>query len=377
MKFSVLYVLLIMAAFAATYCAQISGAANSPAGAAYAQGEESENGEAEGAGEGEEPGEEEAPPVKGEPKEAPIDLSIAPQPRQDMAGGDKEADAAYARVELLKRRSLPNWTYVYKVFDAEREFRGRLIVRKFEADDLRFGRLVVLEKEYMFSPQRVIRMAYRKENLEPVFMWMTYQFGDQEKKYTADYYYDSYFVRDEGDKVFYHNALPNPPKSFDNEQLIWIARQLDLSQLGGWRLITINVPTLEESFQVRVTREEDVEVKGADFKKYKCAHLVFDFGFVGDGGRIREHYFVELDEPNRLIQYAAANMVVLYESERQGSETDDFKPGQEVRELPKITPAGETETGAGGNGSGSEGEGEAPPPAEPQRVSGLDNHFSD
>ena len=321
-------------------------------------------------GDPEENGEKE-PPARGEAKDGPIDLSVAPQPRQDMLGGDKEADASYARVEFIKNRTLANWTYVYKVFDAEREFRGRLIVRKFEADDLRFGRLVVVEKEYMFSPQRVVRMAYRKDKLEPVFMWMTYQFGDAEKKYTADYYYDSYFVRDEGEKVFYHNALPNPPKSFDNEQLIWIVRQLDSSQLGGWRLITINVPTLEESFQVRVTREEDVEVKGADFKNYKCAHLVFDFGFVGEGGRIKEHYFVELDEPYRLIQYAAANMVVLYESERPGSEKDDFKPGQEVREHPEIKPASDAENG-GENGGEA-----APPEGEVFSVSGLEYNFAD
>lgn len=367
MRFSILVGFMIMAAVFAAFPAFSGTSPFAMVFAAYAQDEEGETGE-----------EEEEPPLRGEAKDEPIDLSVAPQPRQEMAGGDKEADAACARVELLKRRNLPNWTYVYKVFDAEREFRGRLIVRKFEADDLRYGRLVVLEKEYMFSPQRVIRMAYRKETAEPVFMWMTYQFGDQEKKYTADYYYDSYFVRDEGDKVFYHNTLPNPPKSFDNEQLIWIARQIDLSQLSGWRLITINVPTLEESFQVRVTREEDVEVKGADFKKYNCAHLVFDFGFVGDGGRIREHYFIELNEPNRLIQYAAANMVVLYESERQGSESDDFKPGQEVRELPQITPVSESEAGGSGGGEGTgEGGNEAPPVESLQTASGFDNHFAD
>lgn len=273
------------------------------------------------------------PEIGNEGKVEPIDLSIAPAPRHEIVPPDE--DAAYGRVEFVDVRKLPNWTYVYKVFDAEREFRGRLIVRKFEANDLRYGRLVVLDKEYMFTPQRVIRVAYRKDSRKPVFMWMTYQFGDKEKKFTADYYYDQIFIRAEDEKVFYHNSAPNPPASFDSEQLIWTVREMDIDNLSGWRLININIPTLEESFQVRVLREDDVEVKGADFKKYYCAHLVFDFGFVNDT-RVKEHYFIEIDAPNRLIQYASGNILFLFESERQGSKEDDLRPGEEVREMPEL-----------------------------------------
>ncbi|MEP0813681.1 MAG: hypothetical protein HRF49_03325 [bacterium] len=294
-------------------------------------------------------------PVAEGGKDEPVDLSIAPAPRHDIAGPDS-TDVAYSRVEFVKGRNLPNWTYTYKVFDADREFRGRMIVRKFEADDLRFGRLVVLDKEYMFPPQRVIRMAYRKEGATPLFSWMTYQFGDEEKKFTADYYYDQIFVRNEGETVFYHNAIPNPPASFDIDQLIWIVRQIDIGQLSGWRLMSVNVPTLEESYQVRVTREDDVEVKAADFKKYSCAHLVFDFGYVNKDDRVKEHYFVELAEPYRVIQYASGNILMLYESERQGSGGDDLMPGQNVQQMPELPKEGEA--------SPAEGETPIPPPAE-------------
>lgn len=295
------------------------------------------------------PPKEKAPPEIGGAKDAPVDLSVAPQPREPLSGAPSQGNAEYSRVEFLLDRTLPNWTYTYKVFDADRQFRGRLIMRKFEADDLRYGRLIVLDKEYMFKPQRVIRTAYRKEDASPIFTWMTYQFGDEEKVFTADYYYDQLFVRDQGKQVFYNNALPNPPYSFDLDQMMWLARQINIDALSGWRLISINVPTLEESYQVRVTREKDTEVKGADFKNYMCAHLVFDYGYVGSGERVKEHYFVELAEPYRLIQYASGNILMLYESDRQGSDKDDFKPGQEVKDMPKITPEGE-------------GEGTTPPP---------------
>jgi len=308
----------------------------------------------EGAGETAPP-EENTPPEIGDAKDAPVDLSVAPQPREKMAGEPGEGNTEYARVEFLTDRALPNWTFTYKVFDADRQFRGRLIMRKFEADDLRYGRLIVLDKEYMFKPQRVIRTAYRKDDASPIFTWMTYQFGEEEKVFTADYYYDQLFVRDQGEKVFYNNALPNPPHSFDLDEMMWLARQIDIESLSGWRLLSINVPTLEESYQVRVTREKDTEVKGADFKNYMCAHLVFDYGYVGSGDRVKEHYFVELADPYRLIQYASGNILMLYESDRQGSEKDDFKPGQEVKEMPKLTPEGEgTEAGAAEGGDTGE-----------------------
>lgn len=309
---------------------------------------------------------ENTPPEIGDAKDAPVDLSVAPPPREDLAGTPADGNAEYARVEFLTDRMLPNWTFTYKVFDADREFRGRLIMRKFEADDLRYGRLIVLDKEYMFKPQRVIRTAYRKEDASPIFTWMTYQFGEEEKVFTADYYYDQLFVRDQGEKVFYNNMLPNPPYSFDLDQMMWISRQINIDALSGWRLISINVPTLEESYQVRVTRDKDIEVKGADFKNYMCAHLVFDFGYVASGERVKEHYFVELAEPYRLIQYASGNILMLYESDRQGSDKDDFKPGQEVKEMPKLTPEGEGE-GEGteeGTEEGAKTGGDVKPPAE-------------
>ena len=338
------------------------------AGLSAAWAEDDGAGGAEGE-EGAPPPEEETPPEIGDAKDAPVDLSVAPPPRDAITGAQTDDEnAEFSRVEFVSGRGLPNWTYTYKVFDGTKNFLGRLIVRKFEADDLRYGKLVVLDKEYMFKPQRVIRTAYRKEDSSPIFSWMTYNFGDAEEVFTADYYYDQLFVRAQAEKVLYSNALPNPPNSFDLDQLLWLVRAIDIDKLTGWRLISINVPTLEESYQVRVTREKDAEVKGADFKNYQCAHLVFDYGYVGEGERLKEHYFIELADPWRLIQYTDGTILVLYESERQGSDKDDFKPGQEVKEMPKLSDTTETtpvegeagaETGAEGTGEAGAGGGEA------------------
>ena len=323
MKKSFLFALLLVPALViAGSFAPRPGPAGQPAFCAFGQeesGDEKSEGETDAA----------PPEDDSAGKDNPVDLSMAPAPRHELMGKEKE-NPDYSRVEWRKDANLPNFTFTYKVFDAAREFKGRLIVRKFEAEDLRFGRLTVLDKEYMFEPQRVVRMAYRKENFSPVFMWMTYEFGDEEKKFTADYYYDQIFIRDEGEKVFYHNNAPNPPQSFDLDQLVWILRTADLEKMSGWKLLSINVPTLEESYQVRVTREEDVEVKGADFKRYQCAHLVLDYGFVTSEERVKEHYYLELLPPHRLIQYVSGNLLFLYESEKQGGDGEKTRKSLQI-----------------------------------------------